>query len=676
MKLNSKINITPKTFILESLRFLGFIAIPLILAYIFIQESLFFKDNIGFEHFNLFWIGFILGLVGLTLYGLTSRFAASHFVSLLALGLLGSFPKIILATQGPIFHDEYAHLRTALDVYENGSTGGFNSIVNAAPLFDFMHHLTAFLAGMLNMEIWTAGISLIIFVHILTPASILLLTKTLGFSTKAGVLAGLIYASNSNWMYFHSQYSYESLGLPIAILVLTVVFYLLKNWDWGTGKTKALTALVSGLMFILSHTHHLSTIFILMMLAVFVIVNWMAKSNKEHLKATAVILGVATLGSIKNILENISFLTEYILSPINNGYGQFFTLIRNIIFGGSEEATSRTLFEGTTLPVYEVIASFASVVIIGLLVLYAAVAVLPKWRQKWNYSMVNITREVAVLMIYGALYVVSVFLILTPDGAEGARRSWGYLFIGLAVIAAWAWDNHMNKMVSFQNILIFLLIPIIYVGGTAAGLNGSYRFPFNNIPEATVSDVTASSEEGKALGEWFKNNTEPDTWVLADRYSKLQIGSTGRGIVLPPYANVPYWELYFNPDNIDEGTLASIAVSVYASNVKYMVVDSRMTNHMPELGFWFSRTESDIFRNDADFYVTEQELEAINDIFFLQYKTQVGPYIIYDVIFPESFTEKMPEFPEPIISTPKDVFNFLEEASRARVDITLSDIKE
>ena len=664
-----------KNLLMEGFRVLFFIVAPLVVGYFLINHSLTLTGNTGFEHFNSFWIGFIISVVGLSIYGFTSRNSYAPIVSMFALGLLGSFQKIVLSSYGPLYHDEYAHLRTAEDIAETGVVTGFNSIVNAAPLFDFMHHLTVLLSKIFGLEVWTAGVWLIILVHIFTPFLVWNLVRVAGFSSKAGMFAGLLYSSNSNWMFFHSQYGYESLGLPLVLVVLTVVLHVFKTWDWVSVETKSWVFLLSGLMFVLSNTHHLSTVFILMMLTVFFLTNvwFFVRGHMNKVSPSFVVLGAATIGSVKNIAENLSFIYEYLTAPANTGWSQLLDLLQNLLFAGSEKETaSRTLFEGGALPVYEVFASFGAVIILGLIVLYSLVAVVPTYRVRFKYSTEHLTREVVTLMVYGGLYVISVFLILTPGGAEGARRSWGYLFIGLALTVAWAWDNHIHKMVPLQNIIALLIIPVLYVGGTAAGLNGSYRFPFNNVPDNVISDITASSFENKQLGEWFADNIEPETWVLADRYTKLQIASQGKANVLPAYSNFPYWEIYFNPANIDMATLGDITVSLYAADVKHVIVDTRMATHVPELGFWFARSEN----NTEDSYTVEtvdtESLNQMGEIFFLKENTRVGVYIIYDVVFPEGFIKILPDRLPPLnVKKPKDVFKFLEETTRADVDISV-----
>ena len=664
------------SYFFETIKLLGLIVAPLIAAFFLIRQSLLLETSEGFEHFHLFWGGFTVALVGLTIYGFISHHVFNHIVAALGLGLLGSFYKIVLFDRGPIFHDEYAHVRTSQDIVE-GLPSGFNSIVNAVPLFDGMHSIVAVISNIFNIDVWTAGAGLIVGVHVLTPLLLLWFTKTVGFSVKAGFFAALVYVSNSNWMYFHSQFAYESLGLPLAVLVLGLIFLVLKNWGDNTVRTVGFVALISGLMFALSHIHHLSTVFILIIVLTFFIVNLISKllQKNDNLVSTSIVLATVVVGSMKNVLDNINFIKEYLFSPVGSGWEQLFSLINSLLFGEDDSDSARTLFEGGVLPAYEVVLSFVSVILVGLIILYGATALIPQWREKVGHNMMLVDKESITLMVFGGLYVVSVFLILTPDGAEGARRSWGYMFIGIGLIAAWMWDSNLFKMVKTQNVIAVVLIPALFIGSTAAGLNGSYRFPFNNIPDNVISDISASSVEGIALGEWFKNNAQPNTWVLADRYAKLQIGSTGKATVLPPYSNVPYWELYFHPDQIDNETLAAIAVSVYASGAKYMVVDRRMMTHMPEIGLWFSRTEEDRFKTESEMFMTEEEFNSIENIFFLQYNTTVGTYEIYDIVFPEEFIALMPTFQPLVVEEPKDVFRFLEGTSRVEVDLSTVNMK-
>ncbi len=90
----------------------------------------------------------------------------------------------------------------------------------------------------------------------------------------------------------------------------------------------------------------------------------------------------------------------------------------------------RRLFSGISLPWYEIGSGYASAVLIVLLALLGALIILRK-KQPLNSMQIG-------LLSFGALYLVTAPLVLTPWGAESGRRSWVYSFISLALLSGFA----------------------------------------------------------------------------------------------------------------------------------------------------------------------------------------------------------------------------------------------
>jgi hypothetical protein len=195
-------------------------------------------------------------------------------------------------------------------------------------------------------------------------------------------------------------------------------------------------------------------------------------------------------------------------------------------------------------------------------------------------------------LVFTIFYLASVPFILTAGGAEGARRSWGYSFIGVALLFAILFDMLDNRNAqlgkskrSFISTASFVsLWSVLLVGGVAAGVNETYRFP---EPLTKVSDLTASTKEAVAVGEWVRDNVEPNSWIAADRYVGMQVASTGMAQVAPASTSFPYWDVYWKA----EAPSVSVIAAMKAVNVQYVVVDRRMEKEVPENGFWFQRGE-------------------------------------------------------------------------------------
>lgn len=543
--------------------------------------------------FALFWTGTLIATVPLLLWMIgRTKTPLERTFGLFGFATVLSLPKILRSPEYPLFHDEYAHLRAVEDILTTGFPGGFNSIVTPVPDFPGMHALTAWLASVANLEAWTAALVVTVVGHILITVGIYALISILGFSYQAAAIGTAIYVTNSNFMYFHGQFGYETVGLPLAIWTLIVAIYAIQS---PRPRKWIFLLLIAPMSYALAAVHHLSAvglIFMLLLIAIATTFHSITKKEYKYALMSWGVLAVAATFIYIRFIPTLSLLLEYLGSPATRGATQLQDIINQFLGVGGDTNTSRTLFEGSNLPMFERVLSFGATLIAGL-----AVATLILM---WVYSKLKTPRLWHIpqgtpirnaLAFLSILYIFSVPFILTASGAEGARRSWGYTFIGVALVFAILfemWSNrNQKKLVSNKMLPTLIFIPIwsiMLIGGVAAGVNETYRFP---EPLDRVSDLTASTKEAQQLGLWFKNNVAVNTWVAADRYSGMQVGSIGMAQVAPASKSFPYWELYWNTAE----PRPSLIAAMRAVNVEYIVVDIRMEKEVPENGFWFETGE-------------------------------------------------------------------------------------
>ena len=130
------------------------------------------------------------------------------------------------------------------------------------------------------------------------------------------------------------------------------------------------------------------------------------------------------------------------------------------------------------------------------------------------------------------MYFPSTIFILSPTGAEGARRSWAFTWFGLCMVvgpaAVWLLDwagrsRHRWLRVSLYSGLMAALA-VALVGGTAAGLDASYRFPG---PFLYGSDARSVTPELLQTSKWFAARFGTGNNIVTDRYTGLIFDSFG-----------------------------------------------------------------------------------------------------------------------------------------------------
>lgn len=539
--------------------------------------------------FAFFWAGMLLAL--LPLATLASSSYVMPWVRVLAVagvGAVTTFPKMLRSPVEPLFHDEYAHLRQVNDILTQGAPGDYNSIVTVSPNFPGLHYVTAWVSEATGLNAWLAGLVLICAAHIVGLLSLYWLARNMGLSSRGAAVAAIVYATNANWMYFHSQFAYESLGLPAALLVLAATSWALLRLPRETVWLALPVLLPVG--YLVATVHHLSALGMLALMLAMALSATVLSPSRSLALATWAAFAALFVGVAVRLWSVSGLLVDYLGSPITRGSGQLSNVVMEALGLQTGSAERLVLFDNSVIPGYERLAGFLVPVIFGGMVL----AYLWLWIQQRRedlprYLLPEGPPMRAGLMWFGAFYFLSLPFLLAAGGNEGGRRSWAYSLIGLSIIAGILIDalssrkksGKLGRPIAVCGIGVWI---VLLVGGVATGVNAEYRFPLKPVG---VSDLTAASAETQALGRWFRDNVEPNTWVLADRYASMTVAGEGRAQIVPASVALPYWELYF----LEASPATRTVAALYAIGAEYAVVDKRMAEATPRNGYWLSPTE-------------------------------------------------------------------------------------
>ena len=160
------------------------------------------------------------------------------------------------------------------------------------------------------------------------------------------------------------------------------------------------------------------------------------------------------------------------------------------------------------------------------------------------------------------------------------------MLVGPAVVWLLDWagrSTHRWRRVSLRSGLVAALA-IALVGGTAAGLNASYRFPG---PFLYGSDTRSITPELLAASEWFSARFGPGNNIVTDRYTGLIFGSFGLQNTASPSAGFPVYNLYLAKPGAPIEP-AFLLYDLSSSDYTYLIVDARMAYDVPELGVYFT----------------------------------------------------------------------------------------
>ena len=307
-----------------------------------------------------------------------------------------------------------------------------------------------------------------------------------------------------------------------------------------------------------------------------------------------------TLAMIAMFLMWIVFVAPETFSYLSPYLG---TGLSELLQAAGGSGGSRQSFSESLSPSWE---QYATYLLVPLMLVMAVVALftvrnrikerlLPNGRRRALLASGPTRSILCALILLGLVYFPSTLLILTSAGAEGARRSWADSWIGLTisispiVVMLLTWVGNRINLWSrvFGRAGLALLMVVVIIGGTAAGLDPIYRFPG---PYLFGSDTRSESPELDAMTQWFLKRFGAGNNVVTDRQTGLVIASAGLQNTAFPSAGFPTYDLYADPPGQPIGPSYLLAELQY-SKYLYLVVDERMATDVPVIGVYFEPDE-------------------------------------------------------------------------------------
>ena len=535
-------------------------------------------------HFHLFWAGMLL-VVAPVLWRLCgARVSRGERLALIvALGLFDYVPKYLRGPGGPLYHDELAHWRQSEVAYATGQLFQPNPTIPILRSFPGLHALTASLRDLTGLGTFQVGVILPGLLHAIALVGIFVLAESIALSPRSAALAALLYSLNPSFLFFDAEYAYESLGIVLCIWIIVAVVAM-----QGAGGDRARQAAWFAVGLILAAacvvTHHLSS-YVAVAVSVAVAIVATARARRGGESGANALLAWAFAGTIT------AMAVAWMLVVATDVWGY---LTPYLARGGAELAAilhrrgdARQLFAMSATPGYERLAAYLS----PLVALLGAAAGL---RSRNDRS--PRTPAAYALILLGLLYFPSIPFVLTQAGNEGARRSWAFSYIGLALLVApvipRALDAAARRVAPvriFARTGVAILLALVLVGNVSMFTNETYRFPG---PYVYGSDVRSLTPELLSTTRWFRATQGTGRRVVADRFSGLALASFGLQWPAAPSVGFPAWQLYFSTRRPSASLLRELQTSGYA----YMVVDRRMARYLPRIGVYFEPDEPEAYR--------------------------------------------------------------------------------
>ena len=534
----------------------------------------------GTHQFTLFWAGmFVFVLPTAYRLGRGGLQRNEQLLLLVVTALFFFLPKVLRNPSGPIYADELAHWRQAELLHQSGLLFKANPFISVAGGYPGLHALTDVLASFSGLSIWDIGVLIVGSCLVLNVVGIYMLAELLFETPRASGFAALIYACSSGFMFFDSQYAYESLGLPLLIWVLVALAQVLHR-EASLREQVGWLAVAAVLSLALIVTHHLTSIVLCIVLGVTSVIAIVQRRREpwgEHrlFRETLVFTACTIVATVLWALFAVPKLVHYLSPPLTAG-------IRQLSDIAQQEEGSRQLFALSTSPSYEHRSAFVSPVLAAGLVLIALISL-------FVFRRVRLSPLLLGIVVLGLAYFPSVPFILTTSGAEGARRSWDFSYIGVALLAGLAFDGLRNPanrwrlpmwaITRVMPLVLPVVVAAILLGNISSGLNVEYRFPG---PYVFGSDTRSLTQESRGAVSWFHQTQGQSQKIIADRQDGIAFGSLGLNWIERAYNGLPLWNFYFQLKRPAHGVFRNIE----NHHDKYLIIDNRISKYLPRTGVY------------------------------------------------------------------------------------------
>lgn len=504
-------------------------------------------------HYHIFWLSQLLFLAPAVLWLLRSGVSrASRLLVVAAVALFEYAPKYLRDPTFPLFHDELLHSRQVNQIIATGRSFQPSPVIGIIQFFPGLHTATASLAEVSGVSPFTVQLIFVACLHVLALVGVFLLAESLTGSGRVGGLAAFAYALNPSFALFDSMFAYETLALVLFIWTLVSV----AQAELATNETErrrwlALAVLLGCTCVV---THHLSSYELALTLLLAAVLSSIRTSRAEA-RGLWIVAGAVSAAALVWFVAVASSAFGYLAPHFTAGVAQFVALIRR-------EQAARVLFEQSSIPQYERLAAFAAPPIaLALSVSGAAIAL---FRRRTRSRPLF-----RVFVVFAMLYFASLPLISTAGGNEGARRTWAYTYIGIAVLAGIGADALVRRTKLVTACLALVAAGLLAVGNVGAGMNQYYRFPG---PYSARSDIRVVTPALRAGSAWLERTNGPGRRILADRYSSPALAYFGQAFPATPSGTFPTWKLFLSRRHPSPRLVRDL----HASHYSYLLVNDQI----------------------------------------------------------------------------------------------------
>ena len=518
---------------------------------------------------------------------------------------LGVSPTLFWRATNPLVFtgfDEQLHMRTLGDIISSHRLFEANPLLEVSPRYPGIEAV-ATLVHQLGIPTMAAAFAVIMVCRVILVTVLCDAVEHLTGSERAGGLAVAIYALSSQFVFFNSQFAYQTMALPLALAAVSFIARAQEFDDpmpFVGGATLCLLAVAV--------THHVTSFLTAALLLI-----WMLADRGVGRMWVVYGACAAVASTLGWAIVQRQLLSDYFGPIVNDVRAQFVSGQRRELFKDSAGTAARSLDQYLLL-------YYAA----ALTLIVATILVLAYRERHRGGRLVLIALMTASIPLALAARVV-------PKGGELYDRSNSFLFIPFALYAAsfitWFWwrEPHHYGFREHRRALRIRLLAVTlaagaFVGGYVLGSGPNWaRLPG---PYMVSADSRSMDPETLAAAKWARDALPAGSRIAADRVSSTLLASqAGLWPVMKGPNQTDVAALYVAPTwGTAETDLAG------AMRLRYVYVDRRLADELPHFGSYFFEGET----GDGQ-QLTRQQLGKFDRVPGISLVYRHGPVSIYDL---------------------------------------------
>ncbi len=514
----------------------------------------------------LFWGGLLA--IGLPIfYRLTSREATAGerlaLVCLLGLSLY----CVKVARDAPVFTfpDELVHAYNAAQIADHHELFRHNSILPTTPYYPGLEGATSALTSITGLSVYAAGLIVVGAARLALVSALFLLFGRVSGSARVAGLGAALYAANFNFLYWGAQFSYESLALPLLVVILLA---LAEREATAPSAIPAWTPALVLPIAAVTVTHHLTSYALAITTAVLALTSWRLRRtwkspNPWPFAVLAAALSLAWLALVAS--STIGYL-----SPVLTGAAK--AIFETI--GG--ESPPRAVFgkSGPAVPTTPLLARAVALFALVLLAAGLPFGLRQLWR-RFRREPFGLVFGVAAIGFFG-----TVALRVSPPAWETGNRASEFLYIGLAFVLALTatWLLERARWPRLVRTAVAAAVGIVLIGGAISG------WPWDSQlaqPLRVAAGGRTIVSQPLAMAEWARTRVRGGRFAAPTADAGLLLTPAGKAALAGPHPDVE--DILTTPE-VESWQLPLLR----RNRLRYVVADRRELSGDALRGYYFA----------------------------------------------------------------------------------------